>query len=99
MFPGLTPIRRIILKTVVGAAIASALTAVARADDKAKAIVEKAIQGQGGEDKVKKLRTMRIKVEGVMSLIPGQPATPFTIEDIWQMPDRYRTDDKLFTKP
>jgi hypothetical protein len=58
--------------------------------DKARAIVEKAIQAQGGEANVAELRTMRIKAEGTMAL-PGQPDLPFTIEDTWQMPKRYKT--------
>ena len=61
------------------------------AQDEARAIVEKAIQAQGGEANVAKLRTMRIKVEGTAALIPGQPDLPFTIEDTWQMPTRYKT--------
>jgi hypothetical protein len=61
------------------------------AQDGARAIVEKAIQAQGGEAKVSKLRTMRIKVEGTTDLVPGQPNLPFTIEDTWQMPGRYKT--------
>jgi hypothetical protein len=63
----------------------------AAADDKGRALIEKAIQAQGGPDKVAKLRAMRIKAEGTMELVPGQPATPFTIEDVWHMPDKYRT--------
>src|SRR5262249_37591377 len=64
---------------------------VALAQDEARAIVEKAIQAQGGETKVAKLRAMRITAEGTADLIPGQPSVPFTIEDTWQMPDRYKT--------
>jgi hypothetical protein len=59
--------------------------------DQARAIVEKAIQARGGDANVAKLRTMRIKVEGTTALIPGQPDLPFTIEDTWQMPKRYKT--------
>ena len=66
-------------------------TTGAFAQDRARAIVEKAIQAQGGEANVAKLRTMRIKVEGTTALIPGQPDLPFTIEDTWQMPKRYKT--------
>jgi hypothetical protein len=62
------------------------------AQDGTRAIVEKAIQAQGGEAKVAKLRTMRIKVEGTTDLVPGQPNLPFTIEDTWQMPNRYKTE-------
>src|SRR6478672_1371164 len=68
-----------------------AVAAPAVADEKARALIEKAIQAQGGPDKVAKLRTMRLKVEGTMDLIPGQPGTAFAIEDVWHMPDKYRT--------
>jgi hypothetical protein len=61
------------------------------ADDKARALVENAIKAHGGEVAVAKLRTMRIKAEGTMEVVPGQPAAAFTIEDVWQMPDKYRT--------
>ncbi len=74
------------------------------AQNKARAIIEKAIQAQGGETRVAKLRTMRIKVEGTAALAPGQPDVPFTIEDVWQMPQRYKTSstfqfqDQKFTQ-
>src|SRR5262245_1818300 len=61
------------------------------ADDKARALVENAIKAHGGEAAMAKLRTMRIKAEGTMEVVPGQPAAAFTIEDVWQMPDKYRT--------
>src|SRR5262249_13050550 len=57
----------------------------------ARGAVEKAIKAQGGADKVARLRVMRIKLEGTMSLVPGQPAVPFVLEDWWQMPDQYKT--------
>jgi hypothetical protein len=63
----------------------------AGADDTARTIVEAAIKAHGEGTKIAKLRTMRIKVEGTMVPAPGQPAVPFTIEDVWQMPDKYRT--------
>jgi hypothetical protein len=63
----------------------------ASAQESAPAIVERAIEAQGGTAKVTKLRTMRIKVEGTTNLVSGQPNLPFTIEDTWQMPDRYKT--------
>jgi len=70
-------------------------TSAVLAQDKARAIVEKAIQAQGGEAKIAKLRTMRIKVKGTTDLIPGQPNLPFTIEDTWQMPRRYKTSSSF----
>jgi hypothetical protein len=69
-----------------------AFTPPAFAQGGARAIIEKAIQAQGGEAKVAKLRTMRIKVEGTTDLVPGQPNLPFTMEDVWQMPSRYRAE-------
>ena len=65
------------------------------AQDGARAIVEKAIRAQGGESKLAKLKTMRIKVEGRTDLVPGQPNLPFTIEDTWQMPNQYKTSSTL----
>src|SRR5215831_7126239 len=67
----------------------------ASAQDGARAIVEQAIQTQGGEAKVAKLRTMRIKVEGTTDLVPGQPNLPFTMEDTWQMANRYKTESSF----
>ncbi len=54
-------------------------------------IVDKAIEAQGGEAMVRKLRTMRIKLNGKGAMIPGQAEIAFAIEDTWQMPDRYKT--------
>jgi len=38
---------------------------------------------------------MRIKVDGTTDLVPGQPNLPFTIEDTWQMPHRYKTESSF----
>jgi hypothetical protein len=72
-------------------AIAALLTAAMASDDAARGVIEKAIKAQGGADKVAKLRVARIKVEGTISLAPGQPGIPFVLEDWWQMPDQYKT--------
>ena len=61
------------------------------AQDKPRAIVEKAIQAQGGDAKVAKLRIMRIKVEGKIDLAPELNNLSFVIEDAWQMPGQYKT--------
>jgi hypothetical protein len=63
--------------------------------DDARAIIEKAIKAQGGEANLSKLRTMQIKVEGTVDVMPGQPRVPMTIEDTWQMPVRYKTFSTL----
>lgn len=57
----------------------------------ARAIIDKAIQAHGGAAQVARLRTMHLKAEGTTSLVPGHPHAPFTVEDTWQMPDRYKT--------
>jgi hypothetical protein len=64
-------------------------------EDKPEAIVEKAIEAQGGAAKVAKLRTMRIKVEGTIDMIAVKLNVPFTLEDSWQMPGRYKTTTTL----
>jgi len=65
--------------------------ALACGQDKMRTIVERAIQAQGGEAKIAKLKMMRIKVEGITDLIPGQPNFPIIVEDIWKMPGRYKS--------
>jgi hypothetical protein len=84
------------MRWLLAAATIAALPAAAMASDKAaRGVVEKAIKAQGGADKVTKLRVMRIKVEGTMSLAPGQPAIPFVLEDWWQMPGQYKTTSRF----
>src|SRR5687768_1687722 len=61
-------------------------------------IIEKAIQAQGGEKQVAKLRIMRIKVEGKMDVAPGLKNLPFVIEDTWQMPGQYKTTQRIQLK-
>jgi hypothetical protein len=63
----------------------------APAQEDAIKIVKRAIEAHGGKANVAKLRTMRIKVEGTAYLVPGQPGVPFIIEDVWKMPDKYKT--------
>lgn len=64
----------------------------------ARAVIEKAIAAHGGEAAITKLRTMRIKAEGSAEAVPGQPRLPFVIEDLWQMPDRYKTTNHVSFK-
>jgi hypothetical protein len=75
--------------------VAAFFSSAPAADDVARAVIEKAIKAQGGAAKVAKLRVMRIKVEGTMTLAAGQPAVSFVIEDWWQMPDRYKTTSRF----
>jgi hypothetical protein len=78
---------------VVVAILATGLSAAA--DDKARAVVERAIKAHGGEDNLKKLRAARIKVEGTMTIGTGEKALAFTLEDTWQMPDKYRSSSSF----
>lgn len=57
----------------------------------ATAIIERAIEAQGGPTQVAKLRTTRIKVEGRIDLGPDQKDLPFALEDTRQAPRRYKT--------
>jgi len=61
------------------------------AEDRARAIIERAIQVQGGPTNIAKLRTMQIEVAGTAVLAPGEPEIAVRLIDTWQMPDRYKT--------
>lgn len=68
---------------------------VAAADEAGRAVVQRAVEAHGGPAKVAKLRVMRIKVEGAMTVAAGQPPVPLVIEDWWQIPDQYKTTSRL----
>jgi len=57
----------------------------------AREVIEAAIVAHGGEAAVAKLKSVRIKVEGEAEFVAGQPAVPIILEDVWRMPDRYKT--------
>jgi len=73
--------------------LTAAPAALAQAD--AKELVEKAIRAHGGEAAVAKLKSVRITVEGEGEFAPGQPPVPIVVEDVWEMPDRYKTTSRL----
>src|SRR5436309_2352467 len=75
----------IVLALVVGCAGRSGVT---DADD-AKAVIEKAIKAQGGEDKLAQFRAGRWKGQGTLTL-KGQNL-PLTLETVYQLPDKYKT--------
>src|SRR5260370_39307342 len=85
---------RILCNAIVWYAVLAPATAGV-AQDKARAIVDAAIVAQGGKAKVAKLHCMRIKVEGTTNFVADQPNLPFTIQDMWQMPDRYKTSSTI----
>jgi len=63
----------------------------AAAEETAQAVVQRAVKAHGGKKGVARLRAMRVKAKGTIKLIPGSPAVPFQLEDVWQMPDRYKS--------
>jgi hypothetical protein len=65
--------------------------------DSARAIIEKAIQAQGGEKQVAKLRIMRIKVEGRIH-DPVAGLVPDVMEHTWQLPDQYKSVHRIQLK-
>ena len=79
---------RKICQTICGLLVCAT---VVFAQDTPRAVVEKAIQAQGGKAKVVKLGIMRMKVEGKIDLAPELKNLPFVIEDTWQMHGQYKT--------
>jgi len=71
--------------------VALILPSMAATRDSARVIILKAIKAQGGTEKIARLRIMRIKAEGTMTVSPDQANCPVIFEDIWQMPTRYRS--------
>jgi hypothetical protein len=65
------------------------------ADEKANAVIDKAIAAQGGGEKLKKLRSVRIAIKGTAELSGGLGPVPVEFEDSWQMPGRYKTTARL----
>jgi hypothetical protein len=68
-----------------------AFSATGHAGEKEQMLLQRAVQAQGGESNVARLRTMRIKCEGTSAFNPGQPVVRWSLEDTWQMPDQYRS--------
>src|SRR6266478_219622 len=58
--------------------------------DDAKAVIEKAIKAQGGEDKLTQFKAGRWKGQGTLTL-KGQEL-PLTLETVYQLPDKYKTN-------
>lgn len=60
-----------------------------RADDEPKLIIERAIKAAGGEDKLAKLKSARVKQKGTMNL-SGQDVA-VTMETVYVMPLKYKS--------
>jgi hypothetical protein len=66
----------------------------ARAQDDARAILDKAIQARGGEANLARLKAFRTKAKGTLDL-PMLGATEFTGEAFFQAPDKQRSNIEL----
>ena len=86
------PIGRLALRSIL-LLLLTTPAALAQAD--AKELVEKAIRAHGGDAALSKLNSVRITVEGEGEFAPGQPPVPIVVEDVWRMPDRYKTTSRL----
>jgi hypothetical protein len=76
--------RTCLFASLVGALL---LTAGARADDDAKAIIVKAIKAHGGEDAQSKLKAGQSKAKGKIELLGG---LEFTQETSFMLPDKFK---------
>jgi hypothetical protein len=65
-----------------------AATNLAGAQEDARAILNKAIKVHGGEEKLSRLHTDRVKVKGTLYL--GETEIPFTGETLVQMPGQFK---------
>ncbi len=86
------------LEVMFGVSLLLAPNAALCGQNGARAIVEKAIEAQGGKKQIAKLRIMRIKVKGKMEFAPGQKNLPFVLEDTWQMPGQYKSVQRVELK-
>jgi hypothetical protein len=84
---------RTIGRLALSVCAALALTALARADAEAdvKALLEKAIKASGGEEKLAKVKAMRMKSKGKFYGF-GADGIDYTAETVWQYPDRVRDE-------
>jgi len=67
----------------------------ARAQGDARELVERAIRAHGGDASVAKLKSARVRVEGEGEMAPGQPPVAIALDDVWRMPDRYKSTLRL----
>src|SRR5437762_5492292 len=75
-------------KFVFVALVCATWTALARAQDDARALVAKAVAAQGGEEKLAKIRAGRSKLKGKLYSDSGE--IPFTGEEVFQLPGQIK---------
>src|SRR5262249_8529787 len=56
--------------------------------DQVRAVIEKAIQAHGGEEKLTKVKAVRAKSKGTIHF--GGASSPYTNAESWQLPDRIK---------
>ncbi len=76
----------------LGAAIVLAAAGVVSADDKAEAVVKKAIQAHGGADALNKYRAGKCKIKGDLHI--GGMDLEYTGSIAYSLPDRFRMEIK-----
>jgi hypothetical protein len=69
-------------------------SAPAAAAPTARSVVERGIRAQGGLAKVRRLRTAHIRLDGTAPR-PQGGVQPLVLEDYWEWPARYRTENRL----
>jgi outer membrane lipoprotein-sorting protein len=84
---------RMIVRLTLSLCAALALATLARADAEAdvKALLEKAIRASGGEEKLVKVKAMRMKSKGKFYGL-NENGIDYTAETAWQYPDRVRDE-------
>lgn len=85
--------RRILLASLAFTFLLAASRPGRAADDDPKAIIEKSIKESGGEEKIAKLGTARMKQKGTMTVM-GQ-TVGLTMETVYQLPLKYRSQMEL----
>jgi hypothetical protein len=70
------------------------ISASVEAQDDPRAVVKHAIQAQGGEAKIARLKVVKIKFWGTATF-PGVGESEITLDDAWQMPGQYRTTMRM----
>lgn len=61
----------------------------AQQDEKAKAIIDKAVRAHGGEQNIMKLRVAEVKYTSWLAL-PGMEAIEITVHDTYQLPKQFK---------
>ncbi len=62
-----------------------------RAQDEARALVERGIKAQGGPEALAKVKVMRSVTEGTAAFIPNLPESPVTVEEFYSRPDKFKS--------